>query len=350
MIDNRIYTLKIYKKGNMENTYAKERANTLFKELELLCPYGIKKRKQGTSTIVGYKNLAIREADLLMRTYPDSSEEEERTYTTAYRQIAHINNELKQLKKEGALKDHANKYSIDTLIKHITAELYSHFAVYRKRYNVRYRHTVLERSAVENRIVIDTQPYLVKADDVLRSIKSQKPAKWEDISIAIALTTGRRMAEVHQSAKFEIIDNYTLSFKGQLKGKTRKVGDKKLINTVFEIPTLVESSLIIDGIQYLEQNNKRIEADKPSSTVNNRFSRYLSTRIKTGWNFLNDSEEITYHKTRPFYFICASNNYQSNGDLLDATAHAQQILGDDDISTLKSYQRYKVKDGSLTRI
>jgi hypothetical protein len=129
------------------------------------------------------------------------------------------------------------------------------------------------------------------------------------------------MAEVHLSGEFDVIDDYQLSFKGQLKGKARKVkisaddGTKKdvmLRDFEFPIPSLVKAELVVKGIEWLDANGKRFSKDEPQERVNARWSKVLSERVKDEWNLF---EGMTYHKFRGAYFAACVRNAELEGSV-----------------------------------
>ena len=337
------------------NTYIEERASILFPKLEALCPYGIRDRKNGKEGNEGFIALAVEEADLLMTTYPDYTVEGEKTYNTAYTQIDKLKNELKSMKKIH-LKDHAFKYSIDTLIKNFTQHLYKLFAVYRKRYNDEYRERLRHRSAVENRIEVDLSVILEKAHTTLIEASKNNPGiSYLDVVCAIAITCGRRMSEIMLTGKFEFHDEYFLKFTGQCKGKSRKEDGKMLKDVEFIIPTLVPSELVLAGIDFLEAQDKRLnEREYTTTDVNQKYSKQLSRKSKTNWNPLvgEDRSEFSFHKFRSLYFIACFHNLkeEDKSNVVDLFKLATQWLGDQDMKTVESYSRFNIISGSITKI
>jgi hypothetical protein len=175
---------------------------------------------------------------------------------------------------------------------------------------------------------------------------------------AIALVSGRRMAEVHLSGEFDVIDDYQLSFKGQLKGKAKKVkisaddGSKRdvmLRDFEFTIPSLVRADLIVKGIEWLDAKGKRFSKDEPQERVNARWSKVLSERVRDEWCLF---EGMTYHKFRGAYFAACVRNAELEGSVksVDYERYAFQILGDNDSETVGRYKRFDVKPDSITRI
>ncbi|PMB22779.1 protelomerase family protein, partial [Fischerella thermalis] len=202
---------------------------------------------------------------------------------------------------------------------------------YKERQNTRYRDTVNERRQRENRIEIDLTNSLRFAYTTLTQAKNGEEPNWMDVSCSIALATGRRMAEVHLSAKFEQVGDYAVNFTGQLKGKDRKVrvGDKKIAkrDVVFTIPTLLPAELVCVGLQWLGESGKRFSPDEDPERVNRRFSKTLNQACKQ-WDIFPEDER-TYHKFRAAYLrACIVND--GNVDPYDFTDYAKEILGDDD--------------------
>jgi hypothetical protein len=336
----------------LENTYISERVAYLLPQFEALAPYKLNQRKKGlpNENLIGWERLAAIEAKNLKINYPDERPEDEKEYGTALRQITALKKALKTAAKTD-LKDHALVNPVNTIITHFGNALSYQFASYKERQNTRYRDTVKERRQKENRIYIDLTNSLKYAYNVLNDIKNGEDANWLDVSCSIALATGRRMAEVHLSASFEQLDDYTVTFKGQLKGKNRKVrqGDKAVSvrDVVFKIPTLLPADLVCFGLQWLDKKGKRFEPNEDPERVNRRFSKTLNEACKN-WDIF-PTEERTYHKFRAAYLRAAIVN-DGNVDPYDFTDFAKEVLGDDDENTINAYKRYEIKPGSVTRI
>jgi hypothetical protein len=344
---------RVLKTSNeLENTYISERVAYLLPQFEALAPYKLNQRKKGipNEDLLGWERLAAIEAKNLKITYPDDRPEDEKEYGTALRQITALKKALKSAAKTD-LKDHALVNPVNTIITHFGNALSYQFASYKENQNTRYRNTVKERRQKDNRIELDLTNSLKYAHNILTDIKKGENANWLDVSCAIALATGRRMAEVHLSASFEQIDNYTVAFKGQLKGKSRKVrqGDKavSLREVIFKIPTLLPSDLVCFGLQWLDEKGKRFEPTEDPERVNRRFSKTLNEACKS-WDIF-PTEERTYHKFRAAYLRAAIVN-DGNVDPYDFVDFAKEVLGDDDENTINAYKRYEIKEGSITRI
>ncbi|MEC4807395.1 MAG: hypothetical protein SAJ72_24445 [Jaaginema sp. PMC 1080.18] len=202
-----------------KNKYVDEAVVRLLPKFETLVPFKPRDRERGKSGIEGWKAIAAYEAAQLKAWYPDNAPEPQRTYGTCLRQITDIKKRLKQAAKTD-LKDPGNYYPVLTIIRHFGDALSFQFAEYKARQNVVYRDKVIERSEPENLTLIDLTPYLKQANQVLEQTWEYgflEGYKWEDVSCAIALVTGRRMAEIHLSATFEQIGEYEIAFTGQLR-------------------------------------------------------------------------------------------------------------------------------------
>jgi hypothetical protein len=329
----------------LENSFVDERVRILLPKFEALAPYGRKQREDGVKSekLEGWKQLATREASILRANYDKPQ--------TCLRQITALKKELKlSAKKE--VKDHANYHPVNTIITHFGNALSFLFSEYTLEKNEKYREKVDTRSKPENRIELDLSPFIKEAHQVLSQVfngATKEDIEWRDVSCALALVTGRRMGEVHLSGEFKKVDDYQVAFKGQLKGKSRKVrvDDKKLAlrDYEFTIPTLVKADYVITGVQWLEENGKRFERDEDPERVNRRWSKVLSEKVRDDWRLF---DEMTYHKFRGAYFRACVQN--AKVDPYDWEDYAKQVLGDDDSATIKAYKRFVIKPGSITRV
>ncbi len=125
-----------------------------------------------------------------------------------------------------------------------------------------------EKSSVEiAQLVADCRKTL---DD----LTDGKQPHWTKVSIAVALGTGRRMAEIHALGQFEVIGEYSLRFSGQ--AKTRGVEDAK---TDYTIPTLFPAVALKRGIDYLDEQERRLDPEVQKTNrnaVNKAFAMALS--------------------------------------------------------------------------
>ncbi len=130
---------------------------------------------------------------------------------------------------------------------------------------------------------------------ILDDLTNGKNPHWTKVSIALALGTGRRMAEIHSLGQFEVTGEYELYFTGQ--AKTRGVDDAK---TDYTIPTLFPAATLKAAITYLEEQNRRIEPDKQKrdrNATNKAFGMALSRAMEK-------YPGISYKGLRAIYAEC----------------------------------------------
>lgn len=349
----------------LENTYVTERIKVLIPKFEALAPYKRKDREKGKSLgsgekLIGWQELAVDEARILKSRYPDDRPDSEKLYGTATSQISKLKKALKS-KARSLIKDPANYHPVQTIITHFGEALSFLFREYKTRSNEQDREAASIRTATENRLELDLTPFIKEAHRVLTLAANGATladVEWRDVSCAIALVCGRRMAEIHLSGEFRVVDDYRLGFTGQLKGKSRKIkvkqddGDKKEImlrDFEFIIPSLVKADLVVKGIKWLDENGKRFPKDEPQERVNARWSKVLSERVKDEWALF---DEVTYHKFRGAYLAACVRNAEAEGSVknVDFEQYAFQILGDNDSATVGRYKRFTIKPGSVTRL
>lgn len=139
--------------------------------------------------------------------------------------------------------------------------------IYRKQVGVKNR----EKTPVE---IAD----LVKAcKKTLEELMNGQEPHWTKVSVAIALGTGRRMAEIHSLGSFEVIGEFEMHFSGQ--AKTRGVEQAK---TDFDIPTLFPAAILKRAIEYLEQQGRRLEPEiqkADRNAVNRIYAMGLSREM-----------------------------------------------------------------------
>lgn len=196
-----------------------------------------------------------------------------------------------------------------------------------------------------NKTAVDGTKCLEFARDVLTKLD-----RWMDVSIALALVTGRRMAEIHSAkSNFVKVDDYLVHFSGQLKTSRRENQD-----TVkpYNIPVLLPADMVIAGREYLKQCDK-LYTDKKNEVgltieipevVNACVSMSLSRAIKIRLNdFKKGEKAITYKDCRAIY---ADMSWQlfGNQDLEEKAPLLSVILGHTpgDINTANNYCIYAV--------
>lgn len=333
--------------------YETKLAIELVQQFERLTPLSPKYRKSGKEGLKGWQVLAVETATRLKTEYelPQSA------LSSKKRLLA----ELKGFSKEW-LMDKQTFHPVQTIIAHFRETLNLLFSEIQNGVNEEYRNRVDTRSADGNRIEIDLSEWLAKAETTLQKVVngvSREDLKWEDVSCALALATGRRMSELHYSAVFQHSAEYELVFSGQLKGKNRTESGDKLINHEFTIPTLVKAELCIAGLEWLAANDKR--ADKKTGSpelVNKRWAKYVGGKARSDWQIVTDEiwqsvdpkDKWTFHKFRGLYFIACLSNLAERATFSSIKRLAPLILGDSDIKAIEPYERFDITPNSKTRI
>jgi len=373
------------------NTYIDHRVKELIPAIEALTPFNATDRKKGKNGLKGWKMLAAEETRRLKAHYPDETNsdgspkpESDRTYTTCLRQITALKKELKQIRPDD-LADPEMIGRFRTIVTYLGEALSEQFTGYTSMKNITYAARVLTRSASKQRIEINLEPFIEQAHTILSVVHEGGDMDWREVTCAIALTSGRRMAEILATGKFTKFSDYEISFEGQLKGKlsgiatdlkgneirTNKIHfdqmkllkqikpDSKfflLIDHEFTIPTLVKADLIVSGIEYLANQDKRLAPLDDPLTVNRRWSKPLSEQIKKDWMIVPDEvwqavdskDKMTFHKLRGAYFIGVIGSM--GGTFETMKDQAESILGDKDLNAIKYYDRFKLAPGTKTRI
>lgn len=147
--------------------------------------------------------------------------------------------------------------------------------------------------------------------------------QWKRVSIALAIATGRRLAEIHQkNTKFEYVDKNHVLFTGQLKVK----GDASEYfakNPSYQIPVLVDAKLVIEGHQWLKDNNKVVDNSK---AVNRRYSGDISQAMKgLKANLDINHDFFTYKGLRTIYAQVCNQVFNNNDN--DNVLYLAEVLG-----------------------
>lgn len=171
--------------------------------------------------------------------------------------------------------------------------------------------------------VISFKPLHEFATGVLSNIDNLTSRDWKRVSVALAIATGRRLAEIHQtSTKFEYVDKWHVEFTGQLKVK----GDAAEYfeqNPSYTIPVLVDAQWVVKAHQWLKDNDKVVSNSK---AVNKRYSGDISDFVKILKQRLNiEHNFFTYKGLRSIYALVC-NQVFNEGDV-DNNLYLASILG-----------------------
>ncbi len=170
---------------------------------------------------------------------------------------------------------------------------------------------------------ISFKPLYEFALNTLNRLEQLKPSDWKKVSISLAITTGRRLAEIHlASTTFEYVDNQNVSFTGQLKVKGSAF-DYFQKEPSYKIPVLVNANLVVNAHQWLKANEKVIDTPK---AVNTRYSGDLSDAMKVFKKRLGIQHEFfTYKGLRTIYAQVCHQIFNNNDS--DNILYLAQILG-----------------------
>jgi Telomere resolvase ResT/TelK catalytic domain len=147
-----------------------------------------------------------------------------------------------------------------------------------------------QEARLQDRKFID-DPDLV----VSRAVGLLDSGHWQDITVALAVLTGRRLHELLDAGSFTPRMRYTLTFKGQL-----KVRDK--VMPPYEIPVLCEGSLVLAAVDRLRSLIAAGSADEDSlgGIADRHFSDIVPPR--SGGNLYVHLFRAVYGAIAVFYF------------------------------------------------
>lgn len=179
------------------------------------------------------------------------------------------------------------------------------------------RKEVMESDATHT---INIAPLLSMSEWVLKNLDTLETKQWKLVSIALALTTGRRLAEIHGNDTVFEVEGDEIKFTGQLKAKQ---GAEIYYNEnpSYNIPCLVAPELAVAGLEWLREQSKTCDTPKQ---VHNRFNRYISEAMKSVKSELGiQAEKFSYKSLRSVYAdIC----FQKSGRVAKEK-YLAEILG-----------------------
>lgn len=190
---------------------------------------------------------------------------------------------------------------------------------------------------------IDFKPIFDFASATLKELNELLPRDWRQVVVSLVVVTGRRPAEIQNSSTIlevptqeeieafkERLPMLTVNapvsnlcwFTGQLKEKGL-AGEFYNLEPRYLIPTLVDSELVVSGLQWLKDNKKTV--DNPEA-ANRRYSKDLSAyykSLRSNWEIKNDL--VTNKGLRAIYAqVC---NHLYNGSNPDNVLFLAKILG-----------------------
>ena len=182
------------------------------------------------------------------------------------------------------------------------------------------------------KLITDYQGYIAKAEALIKS------NHFISSVLGFAALTGRRVAEIACTAKFQLHSPSHLLFTGQLKTKGRgDIGG-------YVIPCLTSSIKIVSEFRRFRKNFPRYIDNV--RTFHNNNSKDLSVQARRHFSCFVEGE-VTPKDLRAIYATIACKTIKENFRQSDQS-YIADILGHDenDLNTCNSYIDYKIKDWS----
>jgi hypothetical protein len=169
-------------------------------------------------------------------------------------------------------------------------------------------------------------------------------ASWKELSIFIALATGRRMGEVHGiKTIFTYIDDETVLFEGQLKTKNRPGG-----NPAYPIHVFCNANHLISAWERL----KTLQTPKAPELVNSLLSKALSKDLPKYLKALfedtkvpgyaDDKSGITKYKDMRDFYAARMLEFRPAHETPDYFVAQCMGHGGQDLKTAGTYQKIGV--------
>lgn len=179
---------------------------------------------------------------------------------------------------------------------------------------------------------IAAQPLIDRAIMELENLSD-----YRNVAIAIAIVTGRRMAEIMAVGRFELSykEGY-LHFSGQSKTRGSTVANS---TEIFDIPVLADPAIILKGIWYLEEGGYRLET---TDDVNKKYSKSLSRKMVEWSEFAG--VQMEFKSLRALYGSVCFQRFAVHPK--KESSYLSEILGhgEKDITTSFSYMIWNVID------
>lgn len=197
-----------------------------------------------------------------------------------------------------------------------------------------YKRSVSERN--QNLTAVKGMALLEAARSVLERVHNGVVVPWQDVSVALALATGRRCCEVHGMGRFVSASDTGLIFSGQTKARH----DVTVKDREFFIPSLINTELVLDGHRYLKSAGLMFD---DTGSCNAKLATPLRRRLKSYWDSVAGCG-LAYKDLRAIYGAIALRLHRPSNQ--SENAYLASILGHSigDITTASSYQKYKIAD------
>jgi hypothetical protein len=199
-----------------------------------------------------------------------------------------------------------------------------------------------------------TTKFISNPDAIVKRAKTLiKSYQWSEIAAGLAVLTGRRCTEVIKTANFEYKTKYSVIFSGSLKRRNEPV------ECVFEIPTLAESELVIQGISNLRSYLEGEIQNLSRHQISGRYSRAVASKCDLYFSDLvprrDDKDNLYTHLFRAVYATIAAYWFcpptVSELEYRAAIQGHYQILDEQNpelrhsLAAGRNYFDYKISDG-----
>ena len=208
-------------------------------------------------------------------------------------------------------------------------DLYQHFLNLIKpiadKVNDNYTQTNESRT-VENFKRVDGDAIAQWAADVLEYAASDEnsDSSWHKVSLALAITSGRRQSEIHGTTQYELVDSKTIRAIGLAKKKTE---DYEL-----EFQPISDAETWLKALKNLPENRRNQDKSKINGTIRKAISDTIGSKInELGFSSYKDSRDfyINYHLDRNY-------NRQKHGA---ESTYVMRLVGHDNSKSALSYTK-----------
>lgn len=199
------------------------------------------------------------------------------------------------------------------------------------------------------------KPRVIEALKVLEMIHALlKKDTWQELTLGLALATGRRSVEVIHFGDFKKLGEYQLSFSGQR--KTKMYGSKE-----FSIPSLVDTDIVINAVERLRSTAriqrlidnlhlKGLHEAEFARQINSSVAATLNQLIRDTFNPEGKKKEHWILKdSRAIYARIAYANYVANAKKAGRvpsqdSVFFSDVLGHTDPNEQASYKQFVISD------
>jgi hypothetical protein len=134
----------------------------------------------------------------------------------------------------------------------------------------------LDQNMRNQKLIRDPDAVVAKAVELFNS------DRWQDVAVALAAVTGRRLAEVLQVGVFKPKSMYSVMFSGQLKRRDEET-------PAFEIPTLCPANLVLIEVARLRQMLEVQDMD--TRTVSQKYGHFAQDAANRHFGDLLDGRD-----------------------------------------------------------